>query len=97
MCLVKVSVTEYGIQMEGHAGFHANGQDIVCAAISALTCNLVNSLQKFTNDVIYLEKYVSGMVRISWKNLSDTGKLLVDSWFLGLAAINQEYNCIEFV
>lgn len=97
MCLVKVSVTEYGIQMEGHAGFHVNGQDIVCAAISALTCNLVNSLQEFTNDVIYLKKYVSGMVCISWKNLSDTGKLLVDSWFLGLEAINQEYNCIEFV
>ena len=38
----------------------------------------------------------SGMTVIEWENLSDGGKLLIDSWFLGLTDINREYNCIEF-
>ena len=28
--------------------------------------------------------------------LTDEGKLLVDAWFLGMADIDREYNCIEF-
>jgi hypothetical protein len=36
------------------------------------------------------------MTVIEWEDLSDGGKLLVDSWFLGIAVIDQEYNCIQF-
>ena len=39
---------------------------------------------------------VSGMEVIEWSDLSDAGKLLVDSWFLGMADIADEYNCITF-
>ena len=95
--MVKVSMSEHGIQMEGHAEMSVNGQDIVCAAISALTCNLINSLQTFTDDIILTREACTGWVSIEWEKLSDSGKLLVDSWYLGLTAINQEYNCIKFV
>lgn len=97
MNLVKVKVNDHGIRMDGHANMSVNGQDIVCASISALTCNLINSLREFTNDVILTREFCSGSVSIEWESLSDTGKLLVDSWLLGLTAIDQEYNCIEFV
>ena len=36
--------------MEGHAGFAAYGNDIVCAAVSALVINTVNSIEAFTED-----------------------------------------------
>ena len=67
----------------------------VCAAVSALTCNLINSLKDLTGDRIRGET-ASGMTVIEWEDLSDGGKLLVDSWFLGIAVISQEYNCIQF-
>lgn len=86
----------HGIRMNGHAGYHVNGQDIVCAAVSALTCSLINSLQELTENRIRAETD-SGMTVIEWEELSDDGKLLVDSWFLGMTAINQEYSCITFV
>ena len=35
---------------KGHAGYAEAGQDIVCAAVSALIINTVNSLEKFTDD-----------------------------------------------
>lgn len=63
--------------------------------VSALTCNLINSLKDLTGDRIRAET-ASGMTVIEWEDLSDGGKLLVDSWFLGLTDINREYNCIEF-
>lgn len=37
-----------------------------------------------------------GMAVIEWEELSDKGKLLVDSWYLGMTEINREYNCIQF-
>lgn len=82
--------------MNGHACRSVNGQDIVCSAISALTCSLINSLEDLTDNRIRAET-ASGKTTIKWKDLDNRGKLLIDSWFLGLTAINQEYNCIEFV
>lgn len=94
--VIKVKISPKRICMEGHAGRSINGQDIVCAAVSALTCNLINSLQDLTDNRIRADT-ASGLTVIEWEQLSEKGKLLVDSWFLGLTAINQEYNCIEFV
>lgn len=82
--------------MHGHACRMVNGQDIVCSAISALTCSLINSLEELTDNRIRAETD-SGKTTIYWKELDKKGKLLVDSWFLGLTAINQEYHCIEFI
>ncbi len=82
--------------MNGHADRSANGQDIVCSAISALTCNLLNSLEELTDNRIRAET-ASGKTIIEWEQMDDKGQILIDSWFLGLTAINQEYNCIEFI
>lgn len=81
--------------MNGHAGCHVNGRDLACAAISALTCNLINSLQELT-DVKIRAETGNGKTKIEWETLTEPAKLLVDSWFLGITDINREYNCIEF-
>jgi len=94
--VIEVKVNEHGIRMNGHAGYNKNGADIVCAAVSALTCNLVHSMESLTDNLIRADTQ-SGAATIEWEKLSDTGKLLVDAWFLGLAEINREYNCIYFV
>ena len=94
--MIQVTVESNRIQMHGHADRSVNGQDIVCSAISALTCNLINSLEDLTDNRIRAET-ASGKTIIEWEHLDNRGQLLVDSWFLGLTAINQEYNCIEFI
>lgn len=86
-----------GIEMKGHAcRKEDDGIDRACTAISALTCNLINSIHDLTEDKIESE-IAHGMTTIKWERLSDKGKLLVDSWFLGIADINSEYNCIKFI
>ena len=54
------SYTEFTSQ--GHAGYAEEGQDIICAAVSVLVINTVNSLETLTHDQISVKEkdgYVS--------------------------------------
>lgn len=94
--MIEITITSNSIRMTGHACRKgSDGIDRVCAGVSALTCNLINSLKDLTGDRIRADTG-SGMTTIDWENLSDGGKLLIDSWFLGITDIDREYNCIEF-
>lgn len=94
--MIQVQITRTCIKMTGHAcRAGPDGIDRACAAASALTCALINGLTDLTGDHIEANTD-SGNAVVKWEGLSDCGKLLVDSWFLGLADINKVYNCIDF-
>ena len=40
----------FGMQVKGHAGFGVRGTDVVCASVSILVINTINSIQKLTSD-----------------------------------------------
>ena len=77
---------------KGHAGYAEAGQDIVCAAVSALIITTVNSLEKFTDDKFDVQEE-DGFVSIHFRNhLSERGMLLMDSLLLGVKEIAGSYN-----
>ena len=77
---------------KGHAGYAEAGQDIVCAAVSALIITTVNSLEKFTDDKFDVQEE-DGFVSIHFRNnLSERAMLLMDSLLLGLTEIAGSYN-----
>ena len=77
---------------KGHAGYAEAGQDIVCAAVSALIITTVNSLEKFTDDEFDVQEN-DGFVSIHFRNrLSERGMLLMDSLLFGLTEIAGSYN-----
>ena len=77
---------------KGHAGYAEEGQDIVCAAVSALIITTVNSLEKFTDDKFDVQEN-DGFVSIHFRNdLSERGMLIMDSLLLGLTEIAGSYN-----
>lgn len=92
--MILIKVKDSGIYMKGHAGRKENGVDLACAAVSALTCNLINSLKHLTTSRIRAET-ASGNTMIIFEKLDESGKTLVDSWYLGMLAVNQEYNCMK--
>jgi uncharacterized protein YsxB (DUF464 family) len=97
LLLIEVSVRKNKVELKGHAGRKGkDGIDRACTAVSALTNSLINSLQDLTEDKITTD-LGSGSALIEWKELSEKGKLLIDSWFLAMTDINQEYNCIRFI
>lgn len=78
--------------IEGHAGYADPGEDIVCAAVSALVINAINSIEKFTEDA-YTCDCQDGMIK-SWEFTSEVSEqttLLMDSLMLGLADVQKSY------
>ena len=81
------------IQIEGHAGYEEYGKDIICASVSALTLNMANSVEQFTDDGFdgsVDEK--NGAFEFSFTGeISSESKLLMDSLILGLRNIAETY------
>ena len=80
-----------GIRVSGHAGYAEEGSDIICAAVSALTVNAINSIDELTDDAAdvrqdegYLELRLEG-------TCSKESSLLLDSLVLGLESIQESY------
>ena len=80
-----------GFTIEGHALFANYGKDIVCAAVSTLTVNIVNSIKLFTPTEFTFDMD-EGLVRLDFDEEPDEkAKLLMDSFCLGLQGIADNY------
>jgi len=79
------------ITVSGHSGYAPPGQDIVCAAISTLTQTLAASVDELTNDRIQSD-IRQGYAVIRYKeDLSEQGKLLIRSFFIGVSGVASAY------
>lgn len=82
-----------GIDLAGHAGFAESGQDIVCAAVSALVLNTANSIEAFTQDGFegQVDEENGGFSLRFTEDPSPESQLLMSSLVLGLQNIEKEY------
>ena len=82
-----------GFELSGHAGYATSGADIVCAAISMLTTNTINSIETFTDDFFsYEENEETGYMKLMLdENASDKSQLLISSMVLGLSQLEKSY------
>lgn len=91
-----------GFQLKGHAGFAEYGQDIVCAAVSALSINTVNSIESLTDDEIEVKTDEKlGLLSLKFLSpVSSGSQILIDSLSLGIKGIlednNTEYISVTF-
>ena len=88
--MIEVKLHSGGITLNGHANYAPIGQDIICAGVSTLVQTLIQSIEELTTDKI---EYVMspGTVDIKFGNLSEQAQLLVNSFFIGLRLIADEY------
>ncbi len=98
MISVKIYKTEdnniRGFKCLGHAGYAEHGEDIVCAAVSMLVINTLNSLEKFVPE----DKFTvntdeeQGLIECLFNDKpSEKAKLLLDSMLLGLKSVEENY------
>ena len=88
--MIVIDHTHGKISIKGHAGYAAHGQDIVCAAISTLTLVFLASVEELTEDNLKSE-IGAGNALIEYGNLSANAQLLMDSFFIGVQMIADEY------
>ena len=80
-----------GFRSQGHAGYAEEGYDIICAAVSVLTVNTMNSIEAFTHDRFHV-KEKDGFIECRFTQpLSKASVLLMDSMILGLQDIENDY------
>ncbi|MCH5265292.1 MAG: ribosomal-processing cysteine protease Prp [Lachnospiraceae bacterium] len=82
-----------GFHIEGHSGYAEYGSDIICAAVSALAINCVNSIEEFTEDAYVIEQEEKrGMIDFQLTvKPSEQSKLLLDSMVFGIREISRQY------
>lgn len=88
--MIAVNITPLGLTVDGHAGYAKTGNDIICAAVSALAQGLVHSLVALTGDRITYH-IAGGHIDINYKDLSEKGKLLIDSFFIAVSDLGLTY------
>ena len=94
--LIKNSSDELcGFRMKGHADFAEPGEDIVCAGVSALVINTINSIEAFTEDAFAddVQEQETDVVffAVSTVPVSRESALLLKSLSLGLHGIQEHY------
>lgn len=90
MLLIVIRTTEDGLRIDGHAGYAKTGNDIVCAAVSALAQGLAHSLEVLTDDPVSC-RISEGHMEILYGSLSEAGKLLTGSFFIAVRDIQATY------
>lgn len=88
--MIEVGLRKDGIMISGHAGYAPTGFNIVCAGVTALTQELIRSMEGLTDDRIETD-IGSGMASIQYGDLSEKGRLLIDSFFIGICMIAEEF------
>lgn len=81
-------------ECRGHADDSAvEGEDIICAAISMLTINTINSLEALTDaEISYAAAEEGGALSCRFESPPDEkASLLVDSMILGLQTVRDTY------
>jgi uncharacterized protein YsxB (DUF464 family) len=97
--MITIEKRENQIIVTGHALYNP-GNDIVCAAISAFTYNLYNSINLLTWNYASVDDDNNTLV-LTFKDAEDYDtNLLVQSYILGCKAVAKEYPdhvkvCIE--
>ena len=81
-----------GFTCLGHAGFADEGEDIVCAGISALVINTINSLELYTAEKFETDAEVPGEIALRFETpAGHDADLLMKSLVLGLQGIQKNY------
>ena len=92
--MIRVTLRNDSLVIDGHAGYARKGSDIVCAAVSALTETAELAIESLTHSGIDTIK-ADGYVYMNLKGLDSRGRTIIDALILGLSALAETYP--EFV
>ena len=89
---IKSDNTIVGFKSKGHAEFSRHGTDIVCASVSILLINTINSIEKLTGDrCSYKINDRRATIDFEMDNTGDKSQVLLESLKMGLEGIAGEY------
>ena len=93
--MIKISIKKQSgiitaFSCKGHADYEDEGKDIVCASVSAITINAVNSVEAFTKDKFRCEQSDGCLDFRFEEHPTPESQLIMQSMLLGLQNIEKE-------
>ena len=96
--MIKVTVIKdkdryKGFSLNGHALYADAGKDVVCAAVSMLAINTVNSIETLAgiDQDVETDKDKGSLVVRFKEELSDRAEVLMDAFVLGITSTQKTY------
>ncbi|MDO4622991.1 MAG: ribosomal-processing cysteine protease Prp [Eubacteriales bacterium] len=88
-----------GFEARDHAGYAEEGEDIVCAAVSALVIHTINSVEQFTEDQMETESdEENAVIRFRIRgNISHESKLLLHALAATLSDMQETESYKDFI
>lgn len=80
-----------GFRVRGHSGFADAGSDIVCAAVSVLVYNAINSCERFAGVSLPIQDDADTLRCTLPKQPGDAVRLLMNSLFYGVEQVADQY------
>lgn len=83
----------YGFSVKGHTGFAETGEDIVCAAVSALTSHTIGSIESLAGDACdYKVREEPPLVTFTFRDVpSEAGKLFLKAFKMSMQDLEGAY------
>lgn len=88
--MVKISIKDNEITINGHSGYSSEGSDIVCASISSICITTVNALLSIDEDCISY-KESDGYLNIKINKHNETIDKLINNMINLLKELEQNY------
>ena len=88
---------QHRLEVRGHAGYGAAGEDIVCAAVSALICTLGAALEQWDGDCVVQLESGDAVLELA-PTASHKAQTAMETVCLGLELLAQQcgaYVCFE--
>lgn len=93
--MIEIKYTKNGntgcIEITGHANYAEHGKDIVCSAVSTLSQTLIASIEKLEPEADITYNMQPGFIKLIHGNLSEKSKTLIDSFFIGVKMVAEQY------
>ena len=92
LCVVWSDQRVRRFTLSGHSGYASSGKDIVCAAVSALVYNAVNSCEEFLHVSLPVEdEEIFECNIVAAQESMEKVQLLVQSMIFGVRQIEKQY------
>lgn len=93
--MIRIVANNYGVHILGHAGFAPAGQDIICAGVSTLAFTLIEGMRNYCGmELTVTGDPKNGEMNIAWDELTDEGRILLNTFVDGIGLIKHNYGHI---
>ena len=88
--MIKISVNEKDIVIDGHANYDDYGKDIVCASVSSIAITTINAIIEFDKDSINVEER-NGYLKINILKETKETKILISNMIDMFKSLESNY------